>query len=25
VIAFTKGLAAYAPLGFAAGDRRHRL
>ena len=25
VIAFTKGLAEYAPLGFAAGDRRHRL
>lgn len=25
VIAFTKGLPEYAPLGFAAGDRRHRL
>jgi len=25
VIAFTKGLAGYEPLGFAAGDRRHRL
>ena len=25
VIAFTKGLADYAPLGFAGGDRRHRL
>ena len=25
VIAFSKGLAGYAPLGFAAGDRRHRL
>jgi SAM-dependent MidA family methyltransferase len=25
VIAFTKGLAGYAPMGFAVGDRRHRL